>query len=96
MNEAMFAAIEARQDILEGEKELFMVFTAYTTCVSLVVQHFDAEEPGTSATKEHLKSQLTACVETWIEEHPDVRPSVRQKLRAVHQNVLVTSEIRNS
>ena len=90
--ESDFAELNARKDVADREKNLTKSFLAYLTCVSLVVEHFDAAKPGTTATKDHLKFLLDAAVEQWIEEHPDEPLSVHGRLRAAHYHVLDVSE----
>ena len=91
-----FAEFDLRDDVSERKKDLFKLVTALAGCVSLVVEQFDQLPPGTAATKDHLKSLLRSCAEVWIQEHPDLSTSVRGKLWATVEHILLASETPDS
>lgn len=72
------------------EKELLEILTAYTTCVSLVVEHFEKEPLDSVPKRDHLRTLLTAAVQQWLLEHPETDPIVRRQVLKVHEAVLLS------
>lgn len=78
------------EGISKRNQELFTVITAYASCVSLVVEHFEGLPPKARSRKNLLRNLLSRAVDQWCLEHPEIASSARQKLRKLHEDVILS------
>ena len=80
-------------NLTKTEGELLTILSAYTSCVALVIEHFERDSPEMRSTEGHsLRTLLSGVVEQWIREHPEVDPAVLRRLWQTHQAVLESVE----